>query len=127
MSIVKLKSTTMNKGEQILCDYIINFFDIHFDRIRRIDILNESGFAISKESFIKELSNPQNAAWALCEFCDWGMDEDYYTPLIIQENTESQPYTIVMLSGNPIRIDTEGGEYKITQAVLKEKIIKYYE
>lgn len=73
----------MSNTQNILCQFMADFFQTHFQFIKKSALYNNN-LPEDKEDFIEEIkTDPHLAIWALDELCQYLMDKPYLRQIYI--------------------------------------------
>jgi len=93
----------MTKAEQIVCNFVGDFINNHFDEVNKTELFVNRLPTTRKEFVDIVRHSPQMAVTILTEMMRWDMDKDYYSSLKV--NDDNNGFTMVLLNNDYIRLD----------------------
>lgn len=116
----------MKEEEKMLCDFMANFFESHFNNITYD--LSGSNIEHNKDVFVELLkSSPEDAVWALTELCWWGMDKQYLNE-IYEYKPEDHQFYVLKINGRYIRLSFDDKyDYDLRFVEPKIKTVTYFD
>jgi len=114
----------MNKAEQVLCDYMVKFFDEHFHLIRYD--LTDASLPTTKKEFLTLIgSDVQLAMWALQELAAWGMDKRNYLSELMA--FQADDFFVLKIEDTYVRVSWKGYDYVLKECQPKTKTVIYFD
>ena len=119
-----MKNTTiMKKEEKIICDFMHDFVDTHWDNIDK----EKCQLFETKKVFLEKVkTNVQDAMWVLVEVCDWSADEKYLKELFIHVDNS---FSVLKIGEDYIKAEFDwlNHNYTLSFTEQKTKTVTYFE